>query len=130
MNGTWMLVSGTCNGSPMNFGGVVPTFTINGSSGSITATIHSDTDAGACTMTTALALAYPAVGSMTWTDGATTCTPANCGGTAYCSASSTGLQYVGTYVIAGNQTTLTVTTVPTGDSTCPGGSEALVLQKQ
>ena len=130
MNGNWTISSGTCNGAAMTFGGAVTTFTINGSSGSTATTINTGGSAGACTITTALTLAFPAVGSMTWTDGATTCSPASCAGATYCSASSSGLQYVGTYVIAGNQLTFTMATVPTGDPTCPGGSEVLVLQKQ
>ena len=130
LNGTWTMLSMTCNGSPVNLpsGGTIA-FAINGSSGSVSTTL-SGSSAGACTMTTQFAFTYPSVGSIAWTEGATSCSPANCMSATYCSASSSSLQYAGTYVLAGNQATLTVPTVPQADPECPGGNEVTVLQKQ
>ena len=130
LNGTWTILSMTCNGTPVNLpSGATIAFTVNGSSGSISTTL-SGSSAGACTMTTQLTLAYPAAGSVVWTEGATSCSPANCISATYCSAGSSGLQYAGTYVLAGNQATATVPTVPQADPECPGGNEVMVLQKQ
>jgi hypothetical protein len=129
LNGTWTLLSSTCNGSPVNMGGATTTFAINGSSGSVSTTI-SGTGAGSCTITTPLTVTYPETGSVTWTEGTTSCNPANCLSATYCSAASSGLQYAGTYVLAGNQATFTVPTVTQGDPSCSGGNEVMVLQKQ
>ncbi|HJX64347.1 MAG TPA: hypothetical protein VJ860_10410 [Polyangia bacterium] len=129
MDGTWTVVSKTCNGSPVNLGNAVTVLTINGSSGFSTTTVPT-ASADNCTITIMLTIAYPAAGSTTWTEGTRSCSPANCAYAIWCSGDNPGFQSAGTYAIAGNQATFAMPTASQGDVDCPGGREVVVLQKQ
>ena len=130
MDGSWNLVSETCNGSSVAVTGVdvSVTLTVHGSSGSWATTI-ADPGADTCALNILMTFTYPAAGSVTWTYGALTSTPDTClsdGG----STNVTGMQYTGTYVIHGSQMTLHETTAPETDSACPGGDAVIILQRQ
>lgn len=129
MDGSWNLVSETCDGTPVSVTGINVSviMTVQGSSGSWDTTIV-DPGGDTCAMSIPMTLFYPAVGSVTWTYGALTSTPATCLSNSGATNVS-GMLHAGTYVVEGNQLTLTEETAPEDDLGCPGGRAVLTFRK-
>ncbi len=89
-------------------------------------TLHGDSGnffmtRGSCATNIAIAVAYPAAGTIVLAFGAVTCAPADCGCSTSEGRDSTGFPGAGTYEL--NDGLLRITINNTSESTCPSRSQ-------
>jgi hypothetical protein len=107
IDGTWRLMSKTCNGNPVDMTNVPATdFTITDATGSITNS--------SCNIP--VTLTYPSATAVVWVIGQNTC-----GGV--------GDVHTATWVITGNTLTVTEQLTPADEFGCPSGTQVSTLQK-
>jgi hypothetical protein len=114
IDGSWKLAGLSCNSSP-DGAWLQRAMTLHGDSGAFFMT------RGSCATTIAMAVAYPAAGTLVLTYGEVTCAPADCGCSTSEGRDSTGFPGAGTYVLKDGSLKITIND-PSGKA-CPGGSQ-------